>query len=289
MSPLAALLAALSLASAADADPFAMRVGAAALDDACGALSAGERAALEAGLAQARREHLRRGVGGSDLHGWEARVRGEAAAIPCRSERAEAIFAAIRSAYRAWLAQPGADYPGPRRSWAVNRHAGEDRPWIVRQDSADARFGLALAGDQATALLAGRSQTAPASAALVVRDAARAPRPVDATAGGLLPPPGGEPLAAWGPPSGREIRWWASGSHPGSAASYAPEGEGRAYAFAFPAAALEALAELDPREAARIELHARDGTRIGSVWMEAGLLRAALDFASAGEPAVAVR
>jgi hypothetical protein len=287
MSSLATAFAALTLAAAAQGDPFAMRVGAAALDDACGGLSSGERAALESGLAQARREHLRRGVGGSDLVGWEARLRDDAATIPCGSEQAEAVFATIRSAYRAWLAQPGADYPGPRRSWTVDRLAGEDRPWSVRQETQDARFGLALTGNEATALLAGRSDTPPASAALVIRDTARAPRPVDATAGGLLPPPGGEPLAAWGPPSGREARWWANGSHPGSASAYAPEGEGRPYAFAFPAAALEALAELEPRESARIDLHARDGARIGSVWMEAGLLRAALDFASAGEPAAA--
>lgn len=279
-----ALLLAIAL-SAQPADPagapFAMRVQAAALDSRCGLLTPAERAALDAGLNQSRRERLESGVDAADLDGWEASLRERADALDCRSEQAHAVAADIGDAYRAWLNAPTAEYRGDHRSWRADRRTGGPSRWRVRQDAQGAAFGLEDARGGRVAL-AGRGEKTPASAVLVLRDGAKAARPMDSTAGGLVEPFGGDPVAAWGPPPNAQTRWWANARlDPADAASLAPDGLAPAYGFEFPRQALDALARLEPRESARIDLLAADGRRIGRVWIEAGALGPALAFADA--------
>lgn len=290
MTPL--LLAALAALSATDpATAFALRAQAAAIDESCNALASHERAALDAGLAQSRRDLQRGGVAESDLLGWEARLREDAQAQGCASQFSQAAIDRYRHAYRIWMREIRAEFDGPRRAWRAERPQAppprsargseEQGPWRVIQTADAARFGLAMTDKGPVAMLAGRLSAAPASATLVLRDRDRA-RPVDATAGGLLPPPGGEPLAAWGPPRDGQTRFLATARYGGAAAArYSPEGEGRAYAFAFSRAALDALARLEPQESARLDIHAANGARLETVWVEAGLLQSALDFVDA--------
>lgn len=281
MTPVLLLALTLSAQPADPAgEPFAIRVQAAALDARCGLLTPAERAALDAGLNQSRRERLESGVDAADLDGWEASLRERADELDCRSERARAVAADIGEAYRAWLHAPTANYRGDHRSWRADRRTGDAAGWRVRQDAQNTAFGLDASGGRVA--LAGRSDKPPASAVLVLRDSAKAARPMDSTAGGLVDPPGGDPVAVWGPPPNAQTRWWAQARLAAADASgLAPDGDAPAYGFEFPRQALDALARLEPRESARIDLLAADGRRIGRIWIEAGALGPALAFADA--------
>jgi hypothetical protein len=288
-----ALASSLVLAASGDdahaetAARLARLVEVATIDDACAILPDSERAILDREIATTRH---RAEAGGMSTATWSSgteRIQRRWASSDC-SAGAQQTVLRYRQALNGWLMGGERSFDGHRRSWTA-RSAGESAAdWILAQ-SADhngisARFGSVLIGGDAVVLLSLRSVRHPASAVLVMRDLELAPRPVDFTSGGRRQPPGGEPLATLGALSSGQQRVWTSGVLR-DAGQFAPDGDGAATSFTFPADTLEQMMALETAEAARVDLYDASGARIGRVWIEVGALRQARDYALAANAA----
>lgn len=249
-------------------------------DAACALLTDVERRFLDIVLDQARDDAVVAGADEALLDRYERAARAPACDDPALHAAASAHRAGLQG--EEGVTQPV--LPGRRQSWTVRPPAMAGRPgWRVVQMLGDqpAAFGLYEArGARAPALALRAEATAP-RAVMVMRDPARQAAPVDRTIGGLRPPPGGDPLSAWGAYAGGEQRFMANGRlAPETAGHLAPAGGAPAYGFTFPDEALNALAGLTPREGVRIDLVRLDGRVTQSLWVEVGALRAALLLAS---------
>ena len=234
----------------------------------------GDRAAfaLEAAAAQARGAALRSGVEPADLARSEARARVLARGTPCASSELAMVAGRVRNAFEAWARTPRMDFPGATASWSADRTAFGKPAWRLVQHSrinqASVSFGKAGdAGLVAVVAFPGRSR--PYAARIVMRDPAMAPRPW-IFQGDLRAAP---------PASSRRIVW-ASQSGP-APDDLLPQGGRSGEAWRFPAAAGEALARLDPREAFTIEFVFRDDS-VARARFEAGDFVAARAFLALG-------
>lgn len=272
---------------------FYLRAQALAADEACEFLTGPERDILQAGLSQARRDLASAGIEPAQVEAALALIRTDRRLAACTSAPVEALAGDARAAAIEIMRQPVQTFDGPGRSWRVDRTRYDFVRWPVLQEMEDARFGRAVlrgdpaprdgidARDQAPVLVLAGERGA-VSAVLVLRDTDRAPAPYDRTLGGLLALPDGEPLARYSAPAHAERRILASGKLSDQAARRllgdAPRPEAPACGFVFPEASLDGLGELEPYEAAAIELYDSRGERIERIWIEAGHLRAALNF-----------
>lgn len=277
MRLLACALALMSGAAHAQtaAEVFGERSLAIAVDDRCALLTADERNALNASWLQARGTLLRAGHSADDIRSTFDVITRRAATRSCDSTQAEGLIAGVRNAYTAFSRLPALDYPGGARMWAAQRRRGELPVWTLSQTLADAplppRFGL-YSDPTGEALSLFLTEGASASGvAIVLRDAERAREPVDPTLGGLLAITGRPAWARLAPPPHAEFRFWASGRRVID----------DRLMFAFPDTATAALAELDPREAARIELYDARGQLTGQFYVEIGDFAAGLAFLAA--------
>ncbi|MEO1037905.1 MAG: hypothetical protein AAFX09_00030 [Pseudomonadota bacterium] len=283
----APLAAALTFATPAIDGPAAersylLRAEASAADRACDLFTLSEKRVLAAGLRQSSADLLAAGASLRAIEAADRRIDSDPSLQNCDGEQVQAIATRVRQAHQIYMSQIVWELPGRVRSWIANRGHSLEGMWPIRQDlDAATAIGWAKREDGGALLLATRVDGRPASAVIIMRDRTRA-EPSDATAGGLLPPPGGEPLAAFGPPPWAEKRIFASERlDRREARIFAPAGERQALAFSFPASALETLVDLDPREGVRIELLNGEGGAVESWWMEVGALRAAVDFIAA--------
>ena len=288
---LSASTAALSQAQSADV-AFVDRAAALALDETCDLFTDQERQSLEAGLRQASATLMRSGVTQAQLDEELVRARRAAIRADCNHPDVQDAAEHIRMAYTGYMQMRRWTYQGTHQGWTADRNRLLFNGWTLYQDDRgkDARSGWAQTPDAEGVLLTGRSETPITGAVLVLRDTTRARQPHDATAGGLLRPPNGEPLAAFGPPSQAEQRIWATsrmqpplGEFPvsdnGEPASEAVLAS--TYSFQFPDDTLDTLAQLDPKEGIKIELTNRNGQRVKTLWFEVGELGAAIDFIEA--------
>lgn len=255
-----------------------------AIDDACSFLRAEERSTLDRAIRSARRDAGREGLDGASAEASTERARRRWMAASCNDPEVHGQVSRYRQAMHAWLADGEALFEGHTRHWTAQRVDGQTTHWTLAQDAqrgaVSARFGSVLIGGEPVVLLAVRAPQAPVTAILSLRDETRAPRAIDLTAGGMLPPPGGDVLAGLGAPSSAHKRIWATGRlRDGD--RFAIPGEGEYTAFTFPASVLDALTALDSAEGARLELYDGSGVRIGLVWIEIGTLPAAIDYAAA--------
>lgn len=221
----------------------------------CGLFTAPIAAALAAGQAQARGAALRAGTDPQELTLVEARARSKAAAQACNSPDLALAASRVKTGFEGYARLIKMDYPGEVAGWKAQRIASRDgMVWNLSQTT---RFGadrmtFGLAGKNGARSLVAVVRFAdgarPYAARLVVRDADRAPRPYLDRRGRT----GALPLASRVTPRTMTDTWLAE-------ARFSPdpllidESLKGAIAYRFPAAAAQALAGLDPREAVEVE------------------------------------
>jgi hypothetical protein len=270
----AALSAALGGAAAATEGPdareaFVERRGLIEADARCNLFPADLRAALNVGALQARGSLLRAGWTSGQLRTLEQTIAQAAAQRACSDARTLQSADNARRAFAPWLAVGYMEFPGWERAWLARRGTGDgwrlsqaiEAPraavFGVRQQGAGQRLALIITLD--------RNETAPMSAQLILRDAARvSPREISLAqrvAYGIeagAPQPG----AAMSIPSMRTIE------HLSGARSQA--------VFSFPDNSFAALLELDPRES--VEVRVQRGRSVQSFYVEVGDIAAARAF-----------
>lgn len=260
----------------------------AAIDEACALLEPGQRAVLDREILTARHQAEREGLTTATYRAGSERIQRRWSTPDCESQDTRHPVMRYQQALDGWLLGGERRFDGPRRIWTAGRAEEGTSDWILAQDAAhgdlSARFGSARIGDRAVVLLSLRSARRPASAVLILRDIALAPRPFDFTSGGRREPPGGEPLAALGALASGQQRIWTSGVLR-DGGRFAPEGEGGTASFTFPDDTLERLMALDAAEGARVDFYDSAGARMGRIWIEIGALRQARDYALAANPA----
>jgi len=285
MLALAASLALSTTLVPADArESLARRAFLLEADAQCHLLTPQERAALTASARQARGALER---AGEDAASLESRARETAARRTCADPLVVAVAEEAREAYEAWASLRAMDFPGVERVWTTRRVLQPDDTlrWSLWQRlDGGARFGLAARESGGVALLAvpAAGEARPIRAARIeFRDARRLPEPLGVSVKGLFSSRPDDALSANAAPEGLCEFIWAS--HIGMAeGELAPRPGADFQVVEFPAAALDAIADLEAGEAARIRL-VRDGAD-SLFYVEAGDLAAALAFLAAERP-----
>lgn len=247
----AAAIAFPAAALAQPVDLFFERTVMTAADSRCDLFTPAVSSALAAGAAQARGAALRAGTDLKSLAAIERNARGRAAQIDCSSPLVASQAARIQAAYGSYARIQRMVYPGDLTEWRADRGVGRTARWRLSQ-SADFGsnrmiFGLAGRQDNQSALVAVAAfsdKATPYSARLVMRDTGRTMGPY------LLG--GRQPLAKKLPPSSA-TRSYIAEARAGAEAELLPKGYAGGWAFRFPTNAVQALSELDPREAVAVE------------------------------------
>lgn len=221
------------------AERMAMRVA----DQRCKLFAASVASALLMGEVQARNAVLRSGRDASQLADLAGVAVQRGSTVPCRDPALVTEAAHIRAAFSGYSRIQRLDFPGGAASWKADRTVLSTRVdggrWALTtaavRSTASLRFGVVVK-DGRLGLFAepgaepGLMQ--PAAARLLLRDPQRASRPY--LAGGLTPPPRADSAVYFA----QERR-------------NAPDG---GLGFQFSDQAVEALVQLDPREAVLVEL-----------------------------------
>jgi|WetSurMetagenome_2_1015567.scaffolds.fasta_scaffold195492_2 hypothetical protein len=252
-------LAALPVAAAAEApaDLYYERALMSVADGRCRLFTPEVASALGAAEAQARGAALRAGASPDQLRAVAARAAGAASKLPCRSPDLQLAAARVRQGFDGYSRLLRMTFPGDVSAWRADRSLPVASPvWRLSQDARLGRgsvtFGLAGDWNAPAELLAVGdfgSGPQPYAARLVVRDPTRAPEPylnaLRLGASARLP------LSARVPPPGA-ARVFSADDRALAGPTLAPGGAKSALAFSFPAAAVAALADLDPREAVSV-------------------------------------
>lgn len=229
--------------------------------------------ALEAATLQARGAALRAGRPASELAATAARATARAEATPCNDADLNQVKTRVRHAFAGWSRAARINFPGDKAVWSADRFESAHDGWRLFQDGATGaspvRFGLTGKAPQEArpaAVVSFVGKPRPYAARIVMRDAARSPRPWLA----------GDGL----PPDAARLAVFAAGS------DLAPRdlliSGGRAgEVWRFPDSAAEALATLDPRELFLIEFLFRDDS-VATARFEAGDFAAARAFLAMG-------
>jgi hypothetical protein len=269
------LLAPPALAHADAIGAFYERSVMSAANQRCGLFTPELASALAAARAQARGAALRSGASNGTLAEVEIRARGKAGAVACGSPDIVTAANRVRGAFAGYSRLQKMSFPGDSAGWIANRGVSRLGPlWKLSQT---VRFGpnsltFGLAGrEDARILLAVANfpdNAQPYTARLILRDTAIAAEPylngIEAHGGPL-------PLASRTPPRSatRGILAEARGA---ADPALLPAGARAGCAFRFPASAIDALAELDPREAVMIEFLIAAGARdeVRTAYVEVG-------------------
>jgi hypothetical protein len=255
----------------------------------CGLFTPELASALEAAAAQARSAALRGGVTSAQLDGARSRAGIVAGATPCASKDLATAAGRVRSAFEGYSRFMRLDLPGDVAAWRAERRAPSDSAgWRLSQASsisgAPLIFGLAGRQGEAPQLLAVTDVgpgPEPYAARLIVRDPARAPSPylgvLKVSSSAAIPlssrtPPRWATRAFTADTRGDASRWLL------------PAGAKSAVFFRLPAAAVDALAALDPREAVTVELlyPGASGDVARQAYVEVGDFAAGRAFISLG-------
>lgn len=254
----------------------------------CRLFEPGLTAALDAATLQARGAALRAGRTGPDLAAAAARAQAQADVTACDDAGLMQVTARVRTAFAGWSRAALIAFPGETASWRADRFTGREPGWRLAQDgvagASPVRFGLAGLGPtttEPTAVVSFVGRPRPYAARLVMRDAARTPRPWLAGKGlageGL---PGERPIGEGLPPEAARRAVFAARSE-AAPRSLLADSARRGEAWIFPAEAVQALATLDPREPFLIEFLFRDNS-VATARFEAGDFAAARAFLAMG-------
>lgn len=243
-------------------------------DRVCTLFDPGMRAALVSTAGQARGALLRGGWTMARIGELESAAVAAARSRRCGDERTEAAANRARLGYGAWARTHAMTFTGVTRSWLARRTPDPADQWMLRQEidaPRAATFGLrGFDGHQELTLILPLTANgnAPGAAELLLRDPARARN-------SQMDVPG---RTARGLAAGAPAPAWSRGYQAQARRIETVRGQRRAL-FLFPAAAADAMASLDPREAAEIRLG--DGTRL---YVEIGDFAAARAFLAAQLP-----
>lgn len=232
--------------------------------------------ALSAARAQARNAALRAGDGSAAVAATERRALAKAATVDCRSSGLRLAADRLRAAFADYAKLQVLSFPGVRAGWRAERpypaYHGAPR-WGLAQ-SVVGQGGwmvFGITGGQVT-LLDARGDSAPAPIARIVfRNSAILSEPyVDLRrndpADQVAPTAVSQAFLAQGRTSAPR--------------SLLPAGAKTGLAYQFPTNVMAALAQLDPREMASVQLvyPGPKGDRVVTGWVEVGDLAAAQAF-----------
>ncbi|HWE47005.1 MAG TPA: hypothetical protein VG407_13350 [Caulobacteraceae bacterium] len=272
---LAAALTPVAASAASAIDLYYDRELMTAADNRCRLFAPQIGAALEASANQARGAALRAGVDGATVNGVTTRANQKAVSVDCASPDLKLAAQRVRTAFEGWSRTAHMDFPGETAPWRADRMSYRSITWRLVQTAYDGSdpvlFGLA-GENNATGLIAVAAfpnGERPYAARLVYRD-------------------GNKTHSAWvGAPKSRPLppRWASSvvmaEDVEDASAVLTPRGRDHAIAFRFPAATLDALSALDPRERFAVEfLFAGDHVRTAA--FEVGDLAAGRAFLKLG-------
>lgn len=234
---------------------------------------------LSAARMQAHDAALRAGETPDGVAALEARAQAKAAATPCNAPGLKLAAERLRTAYADYAKLQTLTFPGVRTSWKAERpypaYHGPPRWGLVQTTVGQGGWMLFGVVNGQVALLDARRNVAPAaSVRLVLRDPARLDQPyVDARRN--------DPAAQMPPLDVSQV--FIARSRAPAPKSLWPAGAQNAVTYQFPAEALPALARLDPREMAAVELvyPSLKGDRVATSWIEVGDLAAARAFLDA--------
>lgn len=227
------------------------------------------RSALAIGAAQARGALLRSGWTSANVRELETAAVSAARGRACTDHRTAAAAEDARRAFASWVNAGTMEFPGWERTWRARRAADADGWRLTQAIDAPvaATFGVRQEDDIQRLTLAVhvvRRATPPASAHLIIRDAARArvreialtQRVAQGLEGGLPPPDAAATIASM--LSLERI-------------------DGRQHAvFTFPDTAFRDLVALDPRES--VEIRLTTGRTTQRLLVEVGDIAAARAF-----------
>jgi hypothetical protein len=263
-----------------------------AADGACRLFAPDVGAALAAAKAQARGAALRSGADPGSLAGIETRAAAVVGAAGCRSADIATAAARVRSAFEGYAHLERMEFPGELAAWTAARPPADAvAHWRVYQRD---RFGwdammFGIVGHGAArplmAVASFADNAQPSSARLVMRDPTLTSEPyLDARQADVA---GHLPIDARLPPRGATRIFTAEAMSPAGHDLRGPD-MADGWAFRFPAAASEALAGLDPREAVAVEfvLPGEEGETVRTAYVEVGDFAAARAF-QAVQPAPA--
>lgn len=259
-----ALAAMPCVALAQPSDLFFERTVMTAADSRCNLFTPEVSAALAAGAAQARSAALRAGTDTKTLTAREAAARRYAGQLNCKNPKVLAEAARVQQAYSGFARVTRMTYPGDAAGWRADRGSGKATRWRLAQDAAfvGGRVTFGLAGREgANALVAVADFTdgqTPYGARLVLRDDTRTMGPYLDLRGNRAP------LNRRLPPASGTRSYMAEARSEADE-MLLPKGVTDAWAFRFPAAAAQALANLDPREAIAVEFLFSSGIRTAYV------------------------
>ncbi|HET6970029.1 MAG TPA: hypothetical protein VFH92_02790, partial [Phenylobacterium sp.] len=231
---------------------------------------------LAAAAQQARAAALRAGADARPLAAQEQDARSRGASVDCRSPQVAAAASRVQGAFAGFARISRMTYPGDVAGWRADRGVGRTPRWNLAQDTAFGgdRMTFGLAGSQAGAALLAVADFAdgatPYGARLVLRDGGRTIGPYLAQAGKAAP------LSRKLPPRSATRAFMAE-ARSDAGPELAPGRARDAIAFRFPAAASQALAELDPREAVAVEF-LFPGDQVRTAYLEVGDFAAARAF-----------
>lgn len=239
---------------------YAQRRALLAADDGCALLDAAPRAALTAMTHQSRAALVRAGWTHDRLDALERQSITAGRSHLCTSDALREAAASARAGYEGWRRLASMTFPGTESEWRARR-TPDPAGWYVWQDVPGApghRFGVRHGQTGPELAFAGPDASRAAIARLRFRDVARAPQP------GFDAPGRANARLADRLPMPTESRLAIASAR-------------RESGFAFAAAALDALAGLDPREAVAIELAGADGA-VRRYVIEVGDIAAARAF-----------
>ena len=265
-------LAITSQASAGSLDLYYERTLMSAADAHCSLFTGAVGSALAASAAQARGTALRAGVPKTTIVATEIRAKAKAWSTACDSPDLKIAAARVQQAFEAYAHMIHMNYPGDHAGWSADRSSSAVAVrWRlmqeVRQGQDRMMFGLAgrVGANALMAVADINSDSSPYGARLVMRDEAVTTGPYLNQQGASL---ASTPLSRRFSPPGAQKIYPAEARSP-AGLDLLPKGITNGWAFRFPAAAAQSLAELDPREAVAIDFLFQ-GEVVRRVYVEVG-------------------
>jgi hypothetical protein len=232
--------------------------------------------ALAAARAQARNAALRAGDSSAAVAATERRALDKAASVDCRAPGLKLAADRLRTAFSDYAKLQVMSFPGARGRWRAERpypgYHGAPRWGLVQVAAGQGGWVLFGVADRQVILLDARRDSAPAPIARIVfRNPAILSEPyVDLRRSDPADQVAPAAVAQTFIARGRTL----------AARSLLPAGAKTGLAYQFPSNVMAALARLDPREMAAVQLVYPDakGDRVVSGWVEVGDLAAAQAF-----------